>query len=176
MSDNEITNRSELLYYASATTGAVAALAEYRDTGSLSPDAQVRLRQCLELMQRILRAQGLVDTRSGRIAADFGSIHAYRYMREALDSLDILAPGESIGEAASNFAATIESVLDGIPLADVDTEEDTAAGIGREDYTRLERAIKALASLYHKRTAESTAASDPANLMQLSEPCLLLAR
>jgi len=157
MAESEFAEQSEIFYNALITSRAVSALSDFRRRRKLEPDAQSNLRKCYELMRRISRAQVLVQTHTEKIAPELNSIHVYQHTREALVPSGILRLGESIGQAAERFAATLEAILSGKLPAEIDEHE----------FAQLEKAIAALASVYTNRTAVSSLSRDVESLLQL---------
>ena len=149
MLGSEFAEQSEVLYNALITSHAVSVLADYRHSGELPQDAQDNLRKCYNLMKRISRAQVLVQTQTEKIVPDLDSIQVYHYTQEALIPRGILEAGETVGQAAEEFARTLQKILAGKAPAEID----------ERDLARLEKAIGALSSVYTSKTAVSSLSS-----------------
>jgi hypothetical protein len=157
MSERELAEQSEIFYYALVTSRAASVLAEFERSGELPPNGRGNLQQCHQLMKRIARAQSLVEARTEKIVPDLESIQLYQSMLEAIGSREILEPGESLGQAANKFSATLEAVLAGKPLAEM----------GQQEFDRLRKAVSALASVYANRTAVTTMSRRSRSLLEL---------
>jgi hypothetical protein len=157
MSERELAEQSEIFYYALVTSRAASVLAEFERSGELPPNGHGNLQQCYQLMKRISQAQSLVEARTEKIVPDLESIQLYQNMLEAAGSREILEPGESLGQAADKFAATLKVVLTGKSLAE----------IGQHEFDRLRKALTALASVYASKTTVSMISRRSTSLLEL---------
>ena len=107
-------------------------------------------------MKNITKGQYLVEARSGKIVPDLESIQVYPHMQEAQGLQDFLGSARNIGQAADQFASTLEAILDGRSFTE----------IGEEVLLRLVRAISALLQSTLARQLSRTLTHQSSSLLQ----------